>query len=147
MRLNLGCGTLPEPGWVNVDLADCPGVDVVQDLDVAPWPWPDGSVAEIQALDVFEHVDRPVLFMVECHRVLRPGGQLLIRTPHFQHWSAYADPTHKRFPTPLTFDYWIRGTEWHERYNAAYGGVTYVKAGYELDQPTGQQTFTLRKVT
>lgn len=125
MRLNLGCGSDPVTGMVNVDLVALPAVDVVHDLDVAPWPWADGSVREILAKDVFEHVDQPVRFMTESHRVLEPGGTLLMKTPHFRHQDAFTDPTHRRFCTEHTWDYWIGGTELHRLHGAAYGGVTF----------------------
>lgn len=127
MRLNLGCGSEPrlDDGTVNVDIVDLPTVDVVHDLDVAPWPWDDGSVQMIIAQDVFEHVAEPVRFMTESHRVLEAGGTLLIKSPHFRHEDAFTDPTHRRFCTEHTWDYWINGTELFKRHNAAYGGVSF----------------------
>jgi predicted SAM-dependent methyltransferase len=116
----------PLPGWVNVDLVNLPGTDIVHDLDVAPWPLPDGEAIEIRAYDIFEHVNNPLVFMTECHRLLTIGGMLRIQTPHWKSWTAYTDPTHKRFPTEYTFDYWVEGTELF-KHNAAYGGVTFSK--------------------
>lgn len=125
MRLNLGSGTQTLPGYCNVDLVALPGVDVVHDLDLYPWPFDDTEVKEIIAQDVFEHVDDPVGFMTECHRVLETGGTLLIKSPHWLHQDAYTDPTHRRFCTEFTWDYWIKGTTLYERHNAAYGGVAF----------------------
>ena len=112
-----------------------PGVDVVHDLDVAPWPWETAEVERIDAKDVFEHVMDPITFMVEAHRVLIPGGLLHIRTPYFKSKDAFTDPTHRRFPTEFTFDYWISGTVLFGLHNAAYGGVSFIKhpSGIYLD--------------
>lgn len=120
MKLNLGCGTDLEDGFVNSDIVDLPGVDVVADLD-QPWPWPDGTAEYIVASHVFEHVDKPVLFMTEAHRVLQPGGILEIRVPHWKHPNAYTDPTHRRFCTEQTFHYWIQGTVLHDQFGPMYG--------------------------
>lgn len=121
MRLNLGSGSQPRtPGVVNVDLVALPAVDVVHDLDVLPWPWDDASVKAIGAQDVFEHVADPVGFMTESHRVLESGGTLHIKSPHFRHQDAFTDPTHRRFCTPHTWDYWIKGTDLYALHNAAY---------------------------
>lgn len=126
MRLNLGSGSQPRAeGVVNVDIAAGAHVDVVHDLDVAPWPWADGSAAAVTAQDVFEHVMNPIAFMTESHRVLEAGGVLVIKSPHFRHQDAFTDPTHRRFCTEHTWDFWIKGTFLYERHNPAYGGVAF----------------------
>lgn len=133
MRLNLGSGSQPRvPGFVNVDLVALDQVDVVHDLDVHPWPWDDASVKAIVAQDVFEHLADPIGFMVECHRVLESGGELLMKVPHWQHQDAYTDPTHRRFCTEYTWDYWIKGTVLFERHNAAYSRGEY--CAFALDK-------------
>jgi Methyltransferase domain len=127
LRLNLGAGSRPMAGWVNVDRMPLPGIDEVWDLDRTPWPWWANSVQAITARDIFEHVADAVEFMVECHRVLVDGGRLWIRTPNIalSPVDAFTDPTHRRFPTWQTFDYWITGTRYYAEHNQAYGGVAY----------------------
>ena len=107
--LNVGAGCHPLPHAVNVDLVALPGIDVVHDLDVAPWPFPDCSFDHVLAVQVFEHVAYPLTFMAEAWRVLTPGGLLEIHVPHWRSRNAFTDPTHRRFCTEETFDYWIRG--------------------------------------
>lgn len=145
VRLNLGCGARPTPGWVNVDMVGVPGVDVVHDLDAFPWPFEDESVAVIRAFDVFEHVDRPLEFVNECWRILETGHHLIIHTTHWQTENSYTDPTHKRFCTPRTFDYWIRGSEYHARYGPVYSrGCDFELVDRRTD---GQElAFLLRKL-
>lgn len=145
MRVNLGSGGRPLAGWVNVDVADIPGVDLVHDLDVGPWPFESGTVEMITAKDVFEHVNNPVLFMTECHRILGPGRTLFIRTPHWRSIDAFTDPTHRRFPTEHTFDYWIPGTIYHSEHNAAYGGVSFEKVS--LSVADGAVSVRLRRLS
>lgn len=147
MRLNLGCGSQPLAGWVNVDAADIPGVDVVHDLDVIPWPFDDASMSEVRAFDVFEHVGNPLGFMAECHRVLQPGGALYIHTSYWRAENGFTDPTHRRFCTERTFDYWIPGTDYHRRYGAAYGGHAHPFALLSCQVEDGSElAFTLRKI-
>jgi hypothetical protein len=133
-QVNLGCGARPLPGWVNIDMVDIPGVDVVHDLDSFPWPLEAGSVHVLRAFDVFEHVNDPLGFMAECWRVLEAGGDLLIHTSHWQTENSYTDPTHKRFCTERTFDYWCAGTDYHERYGPVYArGCVFEKVDIRRD--------------
>lgn len=145
-RLNLGCGLQPIAGWVNTDRVKLPGVDIVHDLDTAPWPWDDASVDEISAIDVFEHVDDPLIFMNQAARVLKPGGILRMRTPHWQNINSFSDPTHRRHPTEQTWDYWIAGTQFHEKYGPAYcdEGVAFEKVKIELE--AGNLVVVLRRL-
>jgi SAM-dependent methyltransferase len=45
-------------------------------------PLPDGSVDLIFAGEAIEHMRLPQRFLSECHRILRPGGQLILTTPN-----------------------------------------------------------------
>ena len=108
--LNVGAGCNPQPGMVNLDRVALPGVDVVHDLDVFPWPFPDEHFDQVVAVQVFEHVEHPVGFMREAWRVLKPGGTLLIIVPHYLSENSHTDPTHRRHCTVHTWDYWIAGT-------------------------------------
>jgi SAM-dependent methyltransferase len=131
VKLNLGCGTKPLDGFVNVDLAPGDGVDVVLDVDqpVIGWPlewWADGNgralvgaVDEVHAYHLFEHLERPLDFMEACWRVLKPEGLLHIEVPHWQSRNAYTDPTHRRFCTEETFHYWVRGNWISDHVNPA----------------------------
>ncbi|MCP5477943.1 MAG: methyltransferase domain-containing protein [Rhodanobacteraceae bacterium] len=51
------------------------------------YPWPDGSAGIACAFDVLEHVDDDT-GLREMHRILRPGGRLLLTVPaHRWLWS------------------------------------------------------------
>jgi len=128
LRLNLGAGSQAEPGWVNHDQFDQPGIDVVWDLDQFPWPFDDDSADEIKAFDVYEHVDEPLGFMCESWRILKPDGLLYIHTTWVDFRESFHDPTHKRFCTETSFDFWVPGTYWNDRYGTAYSqGRDYIR--------------------
>ena len=122
LQLNLGCGALTKPGFINVDFYEDDEIDVVLDLDTFPWPWEDESVSYILALDIYEHVDKPVEFVNEMWRVCRPGANIRLRTTKWDTRQSYTDPTHKRWLTEDSFNYWVPGTDFHERYGAGYSG-------------------------
>lgn len=143
-RLNLGAGTKQRRGWVNVDRLKLPGIDTALDLDrPEPWPWDDGSVSAIEADNLFEHLREPVRFMLECHRILAPGGTLRIITPHMSSRASWDDPTHIRHCTEHSFDFWIPGTVHYQASNGLYGGVAFTAP--KLEVRDGLIDVTLRK--
>jgi SAM-dependent methyltransferase len=104
-RLNLGCGHESKHGWVNLDIAALPGVDVVHDLNVMPLPLADGSFDEIECIDILEHLRELPDIMRELHRILAPGGRLHIQGPHFTSYTWPTDPTHRRAFAINTFEF------------------------------------------
>lgn len=120
--LNLGSGHLTYPNAVNVDRCNLAGVDLVHDLDVMPWPIGDSQFDEVWATNLFEHVLDPIGFIAECWRVLIGDGLLHLLVPHWQSENAFTDPTHRRFCTDRTFDYWCVGTDLHSQFGDQYAG-------------------------
>jgi SAM-dependent methyltransferase len=113
-KLNLGCGRDIREGWVNLDSAELPGVDVVHDLAVVPLPFEDDRFTEVLCQDVLEHVDyAPVLR--DLHRVVRPGGRVLIRSPHYSSRAVYVDPTHRSAFSIDTFAFFVRDSDFAGR--------------------------------
>lgn len=95
-----GCGKHHprKPNEVTCDIRHFPNVDVVHDLNVVPWPWPDNTFDGIYAAHVVEHLQSLLNFMNEAWRVLQPGGSLYISTPLAggDLDLEFADPTHVR---------------------------------------------------
>jgi SAM-dependent methyltransferase len=114
-RLNVGCGTDIRKGWINLDRARLPGVDVVHDLGSLPLPFGDGEFAEICAKDVLEHLDY-IPLLSELHRILRVGGVLHVQVPHFTSASNFIDPTHRRLFSIRTFEFFVSGGEFGRDY-------------------------------
>ncbi len=53
--------------------------------DAAQMPFEDGYFDTIIMNDAMEHVDLPQPVLMECHRVLKPGGRLYINFPPYYH--------------------------------------------------------------
>lgn len=106
-KLTVGCGKVKEPGYIHLDIAPLPNVDVVHDLDSFPYPFEDNTFEEIKAIDVLEHIDHFAKSIDELWRILKPGGVLYIRGPHALYpEQMWRDPTHKRGFVPESMDYW-----------------------------------------
>ena len=97
IKLDLACGANKREGFTGVDAYSLDGVDVVHDLRVTPWPWGDGSVAEVNCSHFLEHLSgsERVAFMNELHRILAPGAQATIITPYWNNMRAVQDPSHQ----------------------------------------------------
>jgi len=94
VRINFGCGQFPTPGWINVDVDPNAKADLHHDLDERPYPFEGATADEILASHVLEHLSEPFAAMAEFARILRPGGRLTVRVPHFSRGFTHAD--HKR---------------------------------------------------
>lgn len=133
IKLDLGCGSSKADGWVGMDIASLPGVDIVHDLLKFPWPIASESVSEVRALHVLEHIpmrcmccaDQPDPLLAtfdELWRILIPGGTAFIDTPHSSSVRAWQDPTHCRGINEQTYLYASR--EWRKLNRVDHYAVT-----------------------
>jgi len=95
VKLNIGCGLGRLDGYVNVDISPAVDPDIVLDA-CTPWPWDDGTISEVQAIHVLEHMANLNGFMVEAYRCMADGAELRIVVPHPRHDCFLGDPTHVR---------------------------------------------------
>ena len=134
MKLNLGCCDTLLPGYVNVDIVPGPGVEVADLRE--PWPWGEGSVAEVRAWDVVEHLPDRIRTMNELWRVLRPGGTAELAVPTTDGPGAFQDPTHASFWNRRSFLYFEAGNPYRERFAAHYGIAAKFRVLAERTEPT-----------
>jgi Methyltransferase domain len=80
LRLNLGSGEKPIPGWINLG---APPADISMDLRL-PMPFLDGEADAIYCSHVAEHLYFPnqlMDFLRECARILRRGRPIRLVVP------------------------------------------------------------------
>lgn len=83
--LEIGGGATPlyRP---NMDIQQLPGVDVVHDMTVYPWPFPNSSFGFVYMSHVLEHAPaehvKPILNQI--WRILKPGGRVEIHVPDIE---------------------------------------------------------------
>src|SRR3989338_7737719 len=117
--LNLGCGRTRIPDSLGVDIRKIGTyVDIVHDLDLLPYPFNNNSVNEIHMYHVLEHVHEPLKKMEELYRILKLGGLVYLRVPHFSSMGAFSDITHIR-PFGYTSFGVLEEEDYHHFYNKA----------------------------
>lgn len=98
IRLDIGGGANPNPGFVNIDMLPLKEVDIVWDLEQTPWPLMAECVMTATASHVLEHIDPHkgvfIKVMDEIWRVLKPEGQFAFVVPHGESPGFIQDPTH-----------------------------------------------------
>lgn len=96
--VDLGCGGMPyrsifertSARYVGADLPRNAAADVHLD-DAGRAPLADGSADVVLSSQVLEHVLSPREYLDEAHRLLKPGGLLLLSTHGY--WMYHPDPT------------------------------------------------------
>lgn len=98
IKLNIGCGGRPLPGYFNIDSDDIETLKLrypqqqfsddvkIYHYDILKLPFPDGSVTEVRADSLVEHlsfIEEPEFFY-EVKRVLCPGGIFQFSTTNFE---------------------------------------------------------------
>jgi SAM-dependent methyltransferase len=111
LKVNLGCGNQPKRGFVQLDRYPGEHVDIVHDLNEFPYPFETDSVDEIWMFHVLEHLPDTCRVLEEIHRILKLGAVADIFVPYYNSVGAYTDPTHVRFFTLQTFDYFEPGSQ------------------------------------
>lgn len=112
MLIEIGGGTIPQPGYTNLDPVHGEGLFKRKIQDGIPVD--DGSVDRLRASHVMEHIPagaERIFVMNEAYRALRSGGEfeIIVPTvptgPNGVTWHAFADPTHVSFWVKESFHY------------------------------------------
>jgi predicted SAM-dependent methyltransferase len=131
LRLDIGSGPNPAPGYTGVDIIPFPG-GIVADLR-KPWPFEDGSVEAIRAHDVIEHLPDKNFTISEMERVLCPRGAVDIMVPSTDGRGAFQDPTHVSFWNQNSFLYYDIAHPDYLALNKRYG---YPGSGFLIESLT-----------
>jgi predicted SAM-dependent methyltransferase len=81
-RLNWGCGSEPEPGWLNSDIKEGPGIDIACDIRDG-LPLDDAGIDYIVSIHALPELPYPDIepALRELCRVLEVGGVLRLSLP------------------------------------------------------------------
>lgn len=112
MRLNIGCGEKPIPGWTNIDFVPTGFQDMVGNIETGI-DLPDACASEALLDNVIEHLESIPKAMREIHRLLKTGGSVTLITPHFTSLSSWRDPTHLHHLSYFSFDMFCKERNTH----------------------------------
>ena len=65
---------------------------------------------------MIEHLPNFFAVFAELHRILKPGGFVVVLTPHFSNDGSYIDPSHVLHLSARSFDYFIEDTDIFKTY-------------------------------
>jgi hypothetical protein len=107
LRIDIGGGPRPRPGFYALDQLELEGIDIVADLNQPLDLLPDSCAEHIFSSHTLEHVEKLLPLLAEIHRIARPGATIEFIVPHFSDPYAYSDPTHVRFFGLYTMSYFV----------------------------------------
>jgi len=116
IRIDLGCGSRKQKGYIGVDIKKLDGVDIVCDIEKG-LPFKDNTIDGIYANFLFEHINNLIPFIQELYRVCRNGTIIKTSFPYWASVTQWKDPTHKQVITIETFRYFC-DDKW---YGSDYG--------------------------
>lgn len=107
IMLDIGCGENKQENYVGMDIRNLPGVDIVHNIEIIPWPLPDECVIRAVMFHLFEHINpaKTLQIMDELWRVMKPGGEVFIETPYGVSFEYIMDPTHCNPSNEITWQY------------------------------------------
>jgi len=146
INLDIGCGENKQKHFVGLDKRKLPGVDIVHDLEVFPYPLPDDCCHTIIGSHIVEHI-KPWLmidFMNELWRLCKPGGQLALAHPYGVNPLFVQDPTHCNPCSEATWQYYDPRYPLYLIYKPR---PWLIKKGFPQWQRTGNMEVAFRKVT
>jgi SAM-dependent methyltransferase len=109
--LNLGSGNAPIEGATNLDRPDWNAPYLLE--------YQSGTVESVHMHHFLEHLDADDArqMLIECERVLKPGGVIYLTVPHAMSAIGYQAPDHRTYWT----EEGLQDTFYSAGYDSAYG--------------------------
>lgn len=122
--IDLGCGPNKLPGSFGFDRQRHAGVNVICDIERG-LPIKDNCVHLVHMSHIVEHARDLIGLMEDVYRVSRPGAEVRVVAPYYTSRGAFRDPTHVRYITEDTFQYFEPPTDYGIRTNFHLRSILY----------------------
>ncbi len=128
MKVNFGCGKHKLDGFIGVDKLKTESVDIIHDMNLFPYPFRDNSVDEVFLSHILEHLPNTIRVLEEIYRICKNGAIIRIIVPYYNSPGAFHDPTHIKYFTEHSLDYFTeKGETCYSEYNY------YSKARFQME--------------
>ncbi|NLH78578.1 MAG: methyltransferase domain-containing protein [Acidobacteria bacterium] len=83
IKLNVGCYYTHYEGFINIDIKNDVGADLISDMRSLDQHFKPGSVSLILSSHSLEHIpiEDAKVFLEKCFKILRPGGHIVVEVP------------------------------------------------------------------
>jgi 2-polyprenyl-3-methyl-5-hydroxy-6-metoxy-1,4-benzoquinol methylase len=144
VSIDLGCGSFKKKGYIGIDLMPHYGIDII--ATAYNLPIRNHIVTNLYSSQMLEHLHFPSICLLECNRVIRMFGDLLISIPNIMHfrrllrWSikgkttvasehvyAWGLPELTHLINTFGFKYRQHGFSTHNRYHKIKGIAKLIK--------------------
>ena len=141
----MGSGEVVRPNFVRMDKRKLPGIDIVHDLEVFPYPLPDNCCLTIVGSHIIEHIKPWLTIEVfdELWRIMKIDGRLALSTPYAGSFGYFQDPTHCNPFNEATFSYFDKDAPLYAIYKPK---PWHIVEGYPSWQVNGNIECILEKV-
>lgn len=147
IKLDVGCGSNKQKGFIGLDIRKIPGVDIVQNAEIVPYPLPSECCTIVLASHLIEHMCPKNMINVvnEWWRIMRPGGQLWISMPYGTSFGYHQDPTHCASRNEATWSYFNPAHELYSIYQPKPWRIIKVEAWHHGNMEVIMEKMTERE--
>lgn len=152
--LDVGCGSLPYKSfsspewlWTGLDVEGNPLADIKVATTDKIWDIPSESFDLVLCTEVLEHSKYPENILTEIHRVLKPGGKLILTTPFI--YPIHGAPSDYRRFTPHFYQDNLNGFEFKVlKLSGGYGSTlaTIILNWIEYQCQKSETCFVIRAI-
>jgi predicted SAM-dependent methyltransferase len=145
-KLDLGCGSSKKEGYLGLDSLSLPGVDIVHDLSVFPYPFADNEIDEVWMDQVLEHIPTPIKVVEELYRICKKGAKIHIGVPYFRSAYSAIDPTHVNFFGVFWFNYFDPSHKFQQKYQYSIAKFNIDKIEFDRESKGKKVGFLRSKI-